>query len=104
MTRIQSTSLFQIWIAVSIADALDSEADAKTVLNRYLDELQSTLPTDRWRKVETAPEVGSIRSYSFVDETSEARIDLDLVAQPLSAGEYSYVVTIFAWPATGPRL
>jgi hypothetical protein len=86
------------------SDTLGSEKDAKAILKRYLDELQSTLPSDRWRKVETAPEVGSILSYSYIDQTSEARIDLDLVAKPLSAEEYSYLVTIFAWPATGPRL
>lgn len=85
------------------SDTLARKADAKAVLTRYLDKLQSTLPSDRWRKVETVPEVGSIQSYSYVDQTSEARIDLDLVAEPFSAGEYSYVVTIFAWPATGPR-
>jgi len=86
------------------SDTLGREEDAKAVLTRYLDELQSTLPSDRWRKVETEPEVGSIRSYSYVDQTSAARIDIDLVAQSLPTGEYSYVVTIFAWPAKGPRL
>ena len=86
------------------SNTLGSEADAKALLSRYLDELQSTLSSDRWRKVETEPEVGSIRSYSYVDQTSEARIVLDLVAEPLAAEAYSYFVTIFAWPATGPRL
>ena len=86
------------------SDTLSSEKEAKAVLTRYLDELQSTLQSNRWRKVETDPEIGSIRSYSYIDQTSDARIDIDLVAQSLSTEEYSYVVTIFAWPTTGPRL
>jgi hypothetical protein len=86
------------------SDTLSSKEDANRVFTRYIDELQSTLPSDSWRKVKTEPEVGSIRSYSYVDQTSDAHIDIDLVAQSLPDGEYSYVVTIFGWPATDPRL
>jgi hypothetical protein len=48
--------------------------------------------------------IDSIRSYTYADQNSDAHIDLDLVAQLETGGEYFYLVTIFGWAATEPRL
>jgi hypothetical protein len=54
--------------------------------------------------METEPGIDSIRSYIYEDQISGAYIDIDLIAQLETEGEYSYLVTIFGWAATEPRL
>ena len=64
-----------------------------------VNELQSALPSDRWRKVKEEPRIDSTRSYTFEDQGSDAHIDIELIARA-----DSYMVTIFGWTATKPRL
>jgi len=64
-----------------------------------VNELQSALPSDRWRKVKEEPRIDSTRSYTFEDQGSDAHIDIDLIPRA-----DSYMVTIFGWTATKPRL
>lgn len=66
---------------------------------RFVDELQSALPSDRWRKVKEELRIDSTRSYTYEDQGSDAHIDIDLIARA-----DSYMVTIFGWTATKPRL
>jgi hypothetical protein len=86
------------------SDTVRSEEEANDVFTRFVDALQSKLPSDSWKKVKTEPRIDSIRSYTYEDENSDAHIDIDLVARPVPEGANSYVVTIFGWPATEPRL
>ena len=65
----------------------------------FVEEFQSILPSDRWRRIQEEPRLDSIRSYTYEDQESDAHIDLDLVARV-----DSYMVTIFGWTATDPRL
>jgi hypothetical protein len=65
----------------------------------FVDEFQSILPSDRWRRIQEEPRLDSIRSYTYEDQESDAHIDIDLVARV-----DSYMVTIFGWTATDPRL
>ena len=78
------------------------EADRRFI--RLIDELQVVLPSDRWRGMEIAPGIDSIRSYTYADQNSDAHIDFDLIVQLKTGGEYFYLVTIFGWAATEPRL
>ena len=64
-----------------------------------VNELQSALPSDRWSKVKEEPRIDSTRSYTFEDQGSDAHIDIDLIPRA-----DSYMVTIFGWTATKPRL
>ena len=64
-----------------------------------VNELQSALPSDRWRKVQEEPRIDSTRSYTYEDQDSDAHIDIELIARA-----DSYMVTIFGWTATKPRL
>ena len=66
---------------------------------RFVNELQSALPSDRWRKVKEEPRIDSTRRYTYQDQGSDAHIDIDLIPRA-----DSYMVTIFGWTATKPRL
>lgn len=73
--------------------------EAGHLFTEFVDELQSILPSDRWRRIQEEPRLDSIRSYTYEDQESDAHIDIDLVARV-----DSYMVTIFGWTATDPRL
>jgi hypothetical protein len=66
---------------------------------QFVDELQSALPSDRWRKVKEEPRIDSTRRYTYQDQDSNAHIDIDLIGRA-----DSYMLTIFGWTATKPRL
>ena len=78
---------------------LGTREEAGNLFTRFVDELQSTLPPDRWRKAKEELRIDSTRSYTYEDQGSDAHIDIDL-----SARADSYMVTIFGWTATKPRL
>ena len=78
---------------------IGTREEAGNLFTRFVDELQSMLPSDRWRRIQEAPRLDSIRSYTYEDQESDAHIDLDLIARV-----DSYMVTIFGWTATDPRL
>ena len=65
----------------------------------FVEEFQSILPSDRWRRIQEEPRLDSIRSYTYEDQESDAHIDIDLVARV-----DSYMITIFGWIAIYPRL
>jgi hypothetical protein len=78
---------------------IDTREEAGNLFTRFVNELQSTLPPDRWRKAKEELRIDSTRSYTYEDQGSDAHIDIDL-----SARADSYMVTIFGWTATKPRL
>jgi hypothetical protein len=86
------------------SSAIGSKEEASQRFIRLINELQAVLPPDRWRGEETWPGIDAIQSYSYEDRNSDAHIDIDLIAQLETEGEYSYLVTIFGWAATEPRL
>jgi hypothetical protein len=81
------------------SSAMGTREEAGNLFTRFVDELQSTLPSDRWRKVKEEPRIDSSRSYTYVDQESDAHIDIDLIALA-----DSYMVRILGWPAIYPRL
>jgi len=86
------------------SSAIGTKEEASQRFIRLVDELQAVLPSDRWRGEETEPGIDSIRSYTYQDQNSDAHIDIDLIGQLEMEGEYSYLVRIFGWAATEPRL
>jgi hypothetical protein len=84
--------------------AIESKEEASHRFIQLINELQAVLPSDRWRKVETQPGIDSIRSYTYEDQNSGAHIDVDLMVQLETTGEYSYLISIYGWAATEPRL
>jgi hypothetical protein len=86
------------------ASAIGSKEEVSQRFIGLINELQAVLPSDRWRGIETQPEVDSIRSYTYEDRNSDARIDIDLIGQLEMEGDESYLIAIFGWAATEPRL
>jgi hypothetical protein len=84
--------------------AIRSKQEADRRFIQLINELQAVLPAVRWRGMEKESGIDSIRSYTYADQNSDAHIDLDLVVQLQTGGEYFYLVTIFGWAATEPRL
>ena len=84
--------------------AIGRKEEASQRFIRLINELQAVLPSDLWTGEETQPGIDSIRSYTYEDRNSDAHIDIDLIVQLETEGEYSYLVTIFGWAATEPRL
>ena len=81
------------------SSVIGTREEAGNLFTRFVDELQSTLLSDRWRMVKKEPRINSIRSYTYADQESDAHIDIDLIAR----ADF-YMVTIFGWTATNPRL
>jgi hypothetical protein len=86
------------------SSAIGSKQEADRRFTQLISELQAVLPAGRWRGMKQESGIDSIRSYTYADQNSDAHIDIDLVAQLETGGEYFYLVTIFGWPATEPRL
>jgi hypothetical protein len=79
---------------------IDGEQEAGNRFTQFDDELQAALPSDSWRNGDTIPTSGSIRSSSYEDQNSGARIDVDLIARLMPEGGYSYVLEVYGWAAT----
>jgi hypothetical protein len=81
-----------------------SKEEAERRFTGLIDELQAVLPSERWQGAETEPRTGSIRSYTYRDQDSDAQIDIDIAPQWSANEEISHVITIFGWTAIAPRL
>jgi hypothetical protein len=81
------------------SSVIGSREEAGDRFIQFVDELQSALPSDRWRKVKEEPRIDSTRRYTYQDQDSNAHIDIDLIGRA-----DSYMLTIFGWTATKPRL
>jgi hypothetical protein len=84
--------------------AIGSKEEASQHFMRLINELQAVLPSDRWRGEETQSAIDVIRSYTYEDRNSDARIDIDFIGQLEMEGDYSYLIAIFGWAASEPRL
>jgi len=81
-----------------------SEEEAERRFTALIDELRAVLPSERWQGAETEPRTASIRSYTYLDQDSDAQIDIDIAPRWSADEEISYLVTIFGWTAIAPRL
>jgi hypothetical protein len=64
---------------------------------RIMDDVQTALPSDSWRAVETTPHVDSIRIRSYYHLKSGAQIDIDLVAGPGWDAQPLYWIRVYGW-------
>ena len=69
-----------MYVACHSASLNRNEAEA--MFARIIDDVQTALPSDSWRPVETGPDAGLIRNSSYRHWKSGARIDIDLVPRP----------------------
>jgi hypothetical protein len=84
--------------------AIGRKEEAELRFTGLINELQAVLPPERWTGAEIEPRIGSMRSYTWGDQISDAGIDIDIVPQWSPDEEISYVVTIFGWTAISPQL
>jgi hypothetical protein len=75
-----------------------SEEEAETLFVKLLYQIQAAFPSDSWRGIQKEPGTASNRSYTYQDQRSNARIDIDIIARPKPRGPDSYIVSIFGWP------
>jgi hypothetical protein len=81
---------------VSCYSSLMGPEEAETLVTSLIDELQAALPADRWK--ESAKQPGkSMRSYSYEDRESNARINIDVIDRLGLRGQSSYMVALFGW-------
>jgi hypothetical protein len=69
--------------------------EAETLFTRLVDELQAALPSDRWKGMKRKPGTASIQSQTYVDQGSNAHIDIDIIPRPGLGAQSSYIVSIF---------
>ena len=81
------------------SSTIATKDEAQHRLRTLLDELEATLPANRWRAAEMERRINSIASYTFADQISDASIDLDIIEQPTREGGYTYAITIYGWAA-----
>jgi hypothetical protein len=72
--------------------------EAEAMFARIIDDVQTALPSDSWRPVETGPHAGLIWNNRYQHWKSGARIDIDLVARPEWYPQPQlYWVRIYGW-------
>lgn len=86
------------------ASATASEAEAEHRFTELAGELATVLPTETWNGIETAPRLDAVRSYTWQDHGSDAKIDIDIISEESPERETSYIVTIFGWSPLAPQL
>jgi hypothetical protein len=69
---------------------------SRAVFTRLIDDVQAALLSS-WQSVEALPDSRSIRSISYQDQKSSAKIDIDLVLQCTLETHPSYFVRVFGW-------
>lgn len=76
--------------------SLDNKKEAEAVFTRLIDDVRAALLSS-WRSVEAVPDSRSIRSISYQDQKSSAKIDIDLVLQCTLDTHPLYFVRVFGW-------
>jgi hypothetical protein len=85
-----------IYVACYSAPLNRNEAEA--MFARIIGDVQTALPSDSWRPVETGPHADLIRNSSYQHLKSGARIDIDLAARPLWYPQPQlYWVRVYGW-------
>ena len=83
---------------VSCYSALINNAEqAENVFQQLVDDVKGALPSDRWGTIQARPRVGSVRSISYQDRKTGARIDIELLVRSAMEGHSSYDISLYGW-------
>jgi hypothetical protein len=74
-----------------------NKKEAEGLFTKIMDDVESALPSDRWRQLEGVPRAGLIRSISDFHRKTAAQIDVDIVAHPTGEAQPFYWVRVFGW-------
>jgi hypothetical protein len=73
---------------------INNEKEAENVFNQLVDDVKAALPPDRWGPVQATPTLGSVRSISYQDGKTGARIDIELLVRPV---QNFYIISLYGW-------
>ena len=76
---------------------LEQQKRSRGFVTRIIDDAQAALPSDSWSPVGAVPHAKFIRSISYHNWKSGARIDVDLVAHPPGEAQALYSVGVWGW-------
>jgi hypothetical protein len=82
---------------VCYSDALMNKKDAESMLTRLMDDVQTALAPDSWRKLEGRPHIGVVRSTGYQHRKSGARIEIELMTHSSTQGQSLYSIRVFGW-------
>ena len=73
---------------------INNEKEAENVFNQLVDDVKAALPPDRWGPVQATPTLDSVRSISYQDRKTGARIDIELLVR---AVQNFYIISLYGW-------
>jgi len=76
---------------------INNEKEAENVFMRLVDDVEAALPSDRWQPVRVLPRLGAVRSVSYQDQKSAARLDIELLVRSTLEVHSSYVISLYGW-------
>jgi hypothetical protein len=76
---------------------MNNKKEAEDMFIRIIDDVKTVLPSDSWKPIETAAYTGLLRSVSYHDRKSGAKIDFDLLFDRTGEGQPLYCVRVFGW-------
>jgi hypothetical protein len=76
---------------------INNEKEAENVFTQLVDDVKAALSSDRWRPIKVMPRLGSSRRISYEDRESGAQIDIELLVQPTTEVQSSYVISLYGW-------
>ena len=75
---------------------INNQKQADNAFKQLVDDVKAASPPDRWVPVQATPRLGSVRSISYQDRESAARIDIELLRSTLDV-QSSYVISLYGW-------
>jgi hypothetical protein len=76
---------------------INNAEEAENVFQQLVDDVKAALPSDRWGPVQAIPRPGSVRSISYQDGKTAAKIDIELLVISTMEGHSSYVISLYGW-------
>ena len=76
---------------------INNQKQAENAFQQLVDDVKAALPSEKWGPIEAIPRVGSVRSISYQDGKSAARIDIELIVSSMMGVESSYFISLYGW-------
>ena len=76
---------------------INNEKEAEDAFTRLVDDVEAALPAGRWGPIQATPRLGAVRSVSYQDQKSAARLDIELLVRSTLEVHSSYVISLYGW-------
>src|SRR6266850_6409834 len=74
---------------------INNEKEAEDAFTRLVDDVEAALPAGRWGPIQATPRLGAVRSVSYQDQKSAARLDIELLVRSTLEVHSSYVISLY---------